>query len=238
MNNRYRLFFAVGVLFSYACGSATGPASWSGQFAFDLHDGLTPEDVVNTANELEDNIQRITSDLEIEELPVVTVGIWGDYDSFLQAMEDDLGTVYYGATGYVFGMEEIRVFQSADAPETAVHEFSHLVSMHVNPTIPNNPRWLWEAVAVYETLQFVNPAYLPYMVQGDYPTLEELNDPYSPSNPVYQVGFVLMEFTVQTWGPSSVIQLILSNGNIPETLGISVSEYETGWYSWLEDTYL
>jgi hypothetical protein len=24
-----------------------------------------------------------------------------------------------------------------------VHEFAHCVSLHVNPGIANNPRWLW-----------------------------------------------------------------------------------------------
>jgi len=238
MKIRYKLFFTIIVTLVTACGSAAGPENWSDQFAYDLHDGLCLNDVAATAGALENNIDRIASDLQVEELPVVTVGMWSDYDNFLQAMEDDLGTVYYGATGYVFGMDEIRVFQSADAPEFAVHEFSHLVSLHVNTTIPNNPRWLWEAVALYEAQQFVNPATLPYMVQGDYPTLLEMSDPYSSSNTVYQVGYVLMEFTVDSWGANSVIQLILSNGDIDETLGISVSEYEAEWYTYLEETYL
>ena len=34
--------------------------------------------------------------------------------------------------------------------EAAVHEFAHGVSLHVNPRFGNNPRWLWEAVAIYE----------------------------------------------------------------------------------------
>ena len=236
MHIRFRFLSAV--LFIAACSSSTGPYSWSGQFVYDLHDDLSMVEIGNTARELEENIGRITSDLQVEELPVITVGMWGDYDNFLQAMEDDIGTAYYGATGYVFGMEEIRVFQSPDAPETAVHEFSHLVSLYVNPAISNNPRWLWEAVAVYEAQQFVNPATLPYMVLGVYPTLEELNDPYSPSNPVYQVGYVLMEFTIETWGSQSMIQLILSCGDIQETLGVSVSTFEANWYSYVEDTYL
>ena len=238
MKEGYRLPSVLAVLFIVSCGCSTGPANLSGHFSFDLHDDLEMSDVQATVTELEGNVDRILSDLTVEELPVVTVGMWSDYDTFLQAMEDDLGTVYYGATGYVFNTDEIRVFQSADAPETAVHEFSHLVSIRLNSTIPNNPRWLWEAVAVYEAQQFVNPATLLYMVQGEYPTLEDMNDLYSPSNTVYQVGYVLMEFTVETWGTESMIQLILSNGDVQGTLGLSDSAYESQWYSYVEDTYL
>ena len=30
------------------------------------------------------------------------------------------------------------------------HEFAHCVSLKINPAIGNNPRWLWQAVALYE----------------------------------------------------------------------------------------
>ena len=44
-----------------------------------------------------------------------------------------------------------------------VHEFAHCASMRVNPAIANNPRWLWETVALYEAGQIVDPRTLPYM---------------------------------------------------------------------------
>jgi len=38
-----------------------------------------------------------------------------------------------------------------------VHGFCHAVSLYVSPTFGNNPRWLWEAVALYENAEFVDP---------------------------------------------------------------------------------
>lgn len=238
MNVRHRILSVLSILILISCSCSTGPDNLSSQFSYDLHDNLTLSDIEATDQILEANIHRIKSDLTVEDLPVITVGVWSDYDNFIQAMEDDLGTAYYGATGYIFGMDEIRVFYSEETPVIALHEISHLVSLHLNNTLSNNPRWLWETVAVYEANQFYHPATLPWMVQGDYPTLEDLNESYTSSNPVYLVGFVLMEFTIETWGPESMIDLILSNGDIPGTLGTSVSKYETDWYYWLEEKYL
>ena len=36
------------------------------------------------------------------------------------------------------------------APGESVHEFAHAVSLALDPSFSNNPRWFWEAVAVYE----------------------------------------------------------------------------------------
>ena len=44
-----------------------------------------------------------------------------------------------------------------------VHELAHCVSLRVNPRIGNNPRWLWESVAVYEAGQQVDLRTVPYM---------------------------------------------------------------------------
>jgi hypothetical protein len=110
--------------------------------------------------------------------------------------------------------------------------------MQINSTIPNNPRWLWEAVALYENDEFVNPRSLPYMVSGNYPTLDELNSDYNSGNQqIYSVGYVLLEYIVETWGMDEVIELIKSNGHISLVLGRTESEFEYGWYQYVEQTY-
>jgi hypothetical protein len=111
--------------------------------------------------------------------------------------------------------------------------------MQVNSSIPNNPRWLWEAVAVYENNEFVDPRTLSYMVSGNYPTLEELNSDYNSGNHyIYSVGYILLEYINETWGMDKVIELIQTNGNIPLTLGIAVEGFESGWYLFIEEKYL
>jgi len=136
-------------------------------------------------------------------------------------------------------MQEMRLQYSDEVSQTAVHEFAHLVSLQVNSNFANRPRWLWEAVALYECQDFVYPKSLPYMVSGDYPTLSELNTDFNSSNhSIYSVGYVLLEFVVQTWSMAKVIDLIKTNGNIPSVLGITTQMFESGWHQYVEDKYL
>lgn len=208
-------------------------------FEFILYDGLNNSDVAHVSTALNENYQRVIDDLRIAEMPKVTIKIWADYNHFLDDMENDIGIRYTGATGYIFGPTESRLYYNNQVDVAAVHEFAHLVSMQVNSTIPNNPRWLWEAVAVYENNEFVDPRTLPYMVSGNYPTLAELNTSYNNSNHnIYQVGYVLLQYIVDTWGMDTVIELIQNNGNLTVSLGLTARQFETGWYQFLENEYL
>ena len=81
----------------------------------------------------------------------------------------------FAATGYVTGPEEIRVLAVPSVARNAVHELCHVASLYVNPGIANNPRWLWESVALYENGELVDPRSLPYMVEGRPPTLAQLD---------------------------------------------------------------
>ena len=212
-------------------------SSEKSHFEFELYDGLSSSFISDISHELEKNYTRIISDLEVQNMPTVIVKIWADYDNFNEVMRADLGSNHVaGATGYVYNMIEIRILYGSDAPLTAVHEFAHIVTLQVNSSIGNNPRWLWEALALYEAQQFNDPKTLPYMVLGDYPTLYELNDKSNTN--IYRVGYILLEYVIETWGKDSVIELIKSNGNIPETLGITFEKFESGWYQFVKEKYL
>ncbi len=208
-------------------------------FSFILYDGFSSSNIMEISKELENNYKRILDDLQVQRMPKVIVKIWADYNNFLEAMKNDIGIRYEGATGYVFGMTELRIYYTPQSAVAAVHEFAHLVTMQVNSRIPNNPRWLWEAVALYENNEFVDPKSLPYMVSGDYPTLNELNTDYNMSNHyIYSVGYVLLEYVIETWGMDVVIGLIKNNGNISNLIGITTQEFELGWYQFVEEKYL
>ncbi len=186
-------------------------------FDFVLYDDLSLSDISDISEELEYNYQRIVDDLQVKNMPHVTIKIWANYDNFLETMENSLGVRYEGATGYIFGSSEIRLYYTAHISMATVHEFAHLVSMQVNSRIPNNPRWLWEAVALYETREFIDPKTLPYIVSSDYPTLSELSTDFNNSDHnIYAVGYVLLEYVVKTWGMDAVIMLIETNGNIDQ----------------------
>lgn len=224
-----------------SCSESTEPEHDlnNNRFDFILYDGLTASHIINVNDALQTNYDRITNDLKVTNMPKVTIKIWSDYENFMRVMEDDIGIRYVGATGYIYSMSEFRIFYNGQVAVAAVHEFAHLVSMQVNSSIANNPRWLWEAVALYENNEFVNPRTLSYMVNGNYPTLEELNTDYNSSNHyIYNVGYILLEYAVHTWGMDTVIGLIHNNGNITSLLGITVQEFEAGWYEYVEQKYL
>lgn len=203
-------------------------------FKFVLYDSLSSSVISDISDELEKNYSRIINDLDVKNMFTVNVKIWGDYNNFSNVMRASIGS-NPGYIGYVYNYE-IRIFYSTDAPVIAVHEFAHIVTLQVNISIINSPRWLFEAVAIFEAHQFIDPNTLPYMVSGDYPTLYELND--KSNDIIYNVGYILLEYVIETWGKDSVIQLIKSNGDIPATLGITFEEFESGWYQFVKEKYL
>jgi hypothetical protein len=188
---------------------------------------------------LESNYTRILNDLEVPEVPVITVRVWSDPDAFYEAMEQDIGTLYNGATGYILDLTEFRVLYPHVTPVEYVHEFAHVVSLYLNRRFANNPRWLWETVALYEARQFVHPNQLGYMVAGNFPSLDELSTDYNSSDhQIYQLGYVIGEFIIVTWGKNDFIGLILTNGNLEVYLRIGEKEFENQMYAYITATYL
>jgi len=206
-----------------------------------LADRAATEVQATIAEALESNYSRITSDLRVDTLAVTSVWVWQDSTAFYADM-GSRGQVYYGATGYVRDGHAVSLLAAPGAAagtvaRAAVHEFAHVVSMAVNARIPNNPRWLWETVALYENREFVDPTTLDYMRSGSYPSLADLDAAYNVSGRVYQVGYVLGEFIVQRWGQDGLVRLIQSNGDLPVALGVTTPEFESAWHAFLHEKY-
>lgn len=211
----------------------------SEHFAFELYDGLANTVAAPVLNKLNENYSRILSDLELTSLPKVNVQIWNDETHFQNDMKRDLGVNYWGSTGYVYNLTTVRVLNRHNLPQTVLHEFAHIVSLHVNNRFGNNPRWLWEAVALYEAGDFVHPRNISYLAAGSFPTLEELNTDFNQGNQkIYAVGYLLAEYIVNTWGKSKFVQLIKTNANIATTLGFTTGQFETGWKEFVTGKYL
>jgi len=219
--------------------------SEDGQFKYILHNELTREDIEVTASVLEDYYRRVLSDLNVESVPKTTVTIWNDPASYYRVQEETTGQRFEGSGGYAWwgAAPELRLQHSTrrGAAIGALHEFAHIVSMARNKTIPNNPRWLWEATALYATRD-LQPSRIPiFIMQRDFPTLSELNVGFNYANEqrsIYDVGFFLAEYIVENWGNEAIGQLVESNGDIPTTLKVSVSEFEQGWITFLTANYL
>jgi len=92
-------------------------------------------------------------------------------------------------------------------------------------------------MALYEAGQFVNPRRLSYMVEGHPLTLAELNANWQTNSQVYDLGYLLIEYLVEKWSRQHVVDLIKTFGDISSVLGISVSEFEAGWYEFVMKKY-
>lgn len=181
---------------------------------------------------LEANYARVLQDMEIASLDQVTVRVWSNSTVFGDELQRVLGT-RYAATGYVLPGREIRVLVTSTVGADVVHEFCHVVTMAVQANIANNPRWLWEAVALFENGELVDPRSWPYFANGPFPTLDQLNADPNSSTEIYRVGYTIAEFIVNRFGRSALLDLIRARGDVPGVLGGSVADFQSQWVAYV-----
>lgn len=235
--------YAIVAALSCGGGGATGPSPvtqaetlelrWQSEH-FRIFAGATPDGIVRaTADRLESEFARILTAFELSTVPGVTVRIWQDEATYSAELVRYFG-VRYQATGYITGPAELRLLATPQLGQNAVHEFVHAASLAVNPSLANNPRWLWETVAVYVSGERVDPRSLDYLRRGAFPTLQQLNAEPNAATQIYEVGFLLGEFVVARWGPAALVSLIRANGDVSGVLGLSVSAFEAAWRHYVE----
>ena len=206
--------------------------------AFVLYDGLTESITAPITEKINQNYERILGDMQLNSISKVTIEIWNDETHFQDDMKKDLGVNYPGATGYVYSPTNVRILFRGSAAQTALHEFSHAVSLHVNGNFGNNPRWFWEAVAIYEAGEFNSPKNISYLVSGNFPSIAELTADFNTgSRKIYEVGYLLSEYIIATWGKNNYVQMIKTNANIQQVLGLSTPDFETGWKEFVKKKY-
>jgi hypothetical protein len=207
--------------------------------------GIDRDSIHAIAKYVEASHDRIVADLKPESLSTIRIYLYPTLQDVHRAIgwPDAPSWVKGSATG----INEIRMISPTstdlDASVTydymlscLVHEFAHCITMHVNQTIANRPRWLWEAVAIYESGQFVDPKKLEYLRDGHPPSLGDLNN--INDTRIYQVGYTIMEYVVSTWGIEAVRGLIRSNAHLVETIHMSETEFQESWYHYVTDRYL
>ncbi|WNC67486.1 hypothetical protein RI845_13280 [Thalassotalea nanhaiensis] len=194
--------------------------------------GNVPNDTMKEIEETVDlHYRRIIKNFNVKDMPPVSIKIWQDRNEFEQSYGDDAKYVQ----GYVVqDLWEARFFNGR--PELGlgvVHEYTHLVTLAVNPTFNNNPRWLWEATAIYESGRPPVPdiSKLKCFSANSYPTIESLEQ--HPFN-IYKVGYFLTDFIISKWGHDKLVELVKSNGNINLTLKVTVKDFEKMWLSFLQ----
>jgi hypothetical protein len=204
---------------------------------------LDAASVAATAASVEAHHARILGDLGLAEMPPVMVTLYPDRESFRAAVVPLIGNVPAFASGLVTGPGDIHVLSPnlasawsyANGVVAVVHEFAHCASMRVNPDIANNPRWLWETVALYEAGQIVDPRTLPYMAAHRPPALADLDR--IENTAIYEVGGLIGQFIVETRGRAALRELVRTGGALPAVLGVDQTVFVSQWMEYLERRY-
>jgi hypothetical protein len=207
------------------------------------HTPMDAATIAATAAAVESHHARITGDLGIPDMPRVTVTLYADLASLRTGVAPLVGAIPSFASGLVTGPDAVHVLSPSLATSwtyeagvtTIVHEFAHCVSLRLNPTIANHPRWLWETVALHEAHQVVDPRTLSYMTSLQPPTLAQLNR--IEDTRIYEVGGLLGEFVAATWGPQSLADLVRANGDVQAVLAVDESTFTARWLAYTRDRY-
>ena len=203
---------------------------------------LDDKNIIEIADSLEANYKRIITDLQCQETVTVKIHFYTDTPSYREGVKPWAPNLPSWSGGSIVGDSVIHII-SPNAPKqdyqtqikNVIHEFAHCVSRRVNWSIVNNPRWLWEAIAIYESNQTSDPRQLSYLVDQKPPTLKELND-FSDTS-IYDVGYFVAEYLVATKGNAILNSLIRNNGNIQQTLNMDDEEFTKHWFAFVKKKY-
>lgn len=190
------------------------------------------------ADSLENNYPKITAHLQSGDLSVVNVHFYRNIADLQKVFPD----FPVWAVGQAISISEIHMISPNDPKQdyqtmirNTKHEFAHCVSQRINSNISNNPRWLWEAVALYEANFPWDPKMLPYLVNQQPPSLKELNELSNPR--IYEVGYYLAQFIFETYGATALKSLILNNGNLKDSLNMNEEEFTRQWFAFVKKKY-
>jgi hypothetical protein len=203
---------------------------------------LDDKNIKEIADSLEANYTRIIMDLQCQEPVTVKIRFYPDTPSYRDGVKQWTPNLPSWSGGSILGDSMIHII-SPDAPKqdyqaqvkNVIHEFAHCVSRHINWSIVNNPRWLWEAIAIYESNQTSDPRQLSYLVNQKPPALKQLND--FSDTAIYDVGYFLSEYLVETKGKPVLNSLIKNNGNIKQTLDMDDEEFTKQWFAFVKKKY-
>jgi len=245
-----RTLVIVTLAFTTACGGAAAPTpvvAAGGSYSsahFTFHYTAADASSVTTfAGVVEGAYARILDDLGSSPMPPIAVTLYADHAALERAVAGIAGPVPSFASGLVTSQADIHMM-SPNAPgwgplplmtSNLVHEFAHCVSLHLNPRIANNPRWLWESAAIYESGQRVDLRTIGYMAALDPPAFETLAS--VDNTRVYDVGYSIAEFVVARWDRGALARLIASNGDTLATLGLPIADFQRQWFAFARERY-
>ncbi len=201
---------------------------------------FTEQDVafVDTiSRSLEKDYVKIKKDFRLDSLPVICVKIYPDRRSF------NTGINYPAAPDHVlataFGKDDIRIMSPIGMGDDSVmmvkgmlHEFVHCVHLNIDYS-PNNPRWLWEGLAQFESNWFFDPSEIDEIRKRKFPRLARLG-----GGQEYTLGYALIEAITDLWGFDVVIELVKKRGDVNAVLGLSQKQFETSVFNHIYTKYV
>jgi hypothetical protein len=192
------------------------------RFLYSQRDSVSINDI---AKKLEANYSKILTDLKVKKIPVTIVRIYPDLKSFHQGINFPHAPENILATA--FGKNDIRMVSpniagvdSSMIMQGLTHEFTHCVHLNIDYS-PNNPRWLWEGIAMFESGWFFDPKEIDIIKNKNFPTLAALNNGME-----YMLGYVIIEAIKDIWGFDTVISLIKKRGDVSAVLKIDQNQFE------------
>ena len=218
-------------------------------FTFLFSNSIDTAIITKLANALEGNYSRIGNDLRTKPADNIETNIYAQRWRYIKA------TGNWGASGNIEGISKLHFVEQAwgesDKNKVAIHEFAHTVTLKLllnNETQPVDskifdqkfstfPTWLWEAISVYEAKQFVDPKTLPYLNNGQYPTISELNNRLKGGK-VYTCGYTIIEYILSKYGQDKLINLVKNYGDMKSTFNVTDDQFCKNWYEFVKEKYL
>lgn len=220
------------------------------KFYCDADDLSSIEDTVNT---LEENYDRVTSDLSVTLSEKTDVVFFPTEEWFMKtaksknisAVEEDFTGFWHEGTIYL-PSPAILTVASHNVPNTALHEFVHAVTYALNPDPEKEgrinikmPYYLTEGIASYEAggwaygFMKANEA----IRKNTFPTFDELEKMNSLLNrEVYIWGSLFCEFVVKQYGQDKMVE-ILKTLNVETALEKSKEDIRSEWIEYLKKEY-
>ncbi len=206
---------------------------------FSFHTQSLGKPDLDTVNQkLEDEYSRIMQHHGLDSIRRVHFYIFNDVISLREELKKYFPDIFIPgfATGLTPSATDIYLVVPPPGRYTIyIHEFVHCVTQHLNPGIPNKPRWLWESVALFEANELVAPKDIPAITSNNIPALREIND--FNNTMIYRIGYLLGEFIFKNFGKESYIKLIKENGNIDKVLGLTDEAFLNKWYQYVKQNY-
>lgn len=215
-----------------------------GEFIYIVYDDLPKSLVADVSSNLANAREQLLEYFWLGGMQKVVVKIWGDEAGFLAEQEKAIGKRYPGSFGYAAPINdetkrEIGLLQKKGQTlsQTALHEYVHLITLEVNPKFANNPRWLWEAIAIYKSEDNWHYAATPDLVISRFDSLAQQLYSSHETGAIYEIGYTIGEYIEKTWGDRAFVNLIKSNGDFSELTSKPVDVIFQDWKKFVEDTY-